>query len=255
MAHRARRARAPDPPRGRVPRGVRPGGRPRQGGTHRRRAAGPDAHPLRRPADPAALPARHRVGHRVLVPGVLRAQRRLGPGQRLDQGSSRGRRVGHRRPEGVDLARTVVGLVLRRLSHRGGLAAPQGTVLPARPDGPAGHRDPPHPTDHGHRGVQRGVLRRCAHVGRALRRRTRRRLEGGHGHARVRARRAHPRPADGLRARAHRDHRHGTLPRTHLGPDHAPATRGGLVTPPDHALERHCEPCASTTTSRCRARR
>ena len=108
-----------------------------------------------------------------------------------------------------------------------GLRAPPRPVLPAGADGPAGHRDPAHPPDHRHRRVQRGVLRRCPHRRADLvRRRARRRLEGGHGHARVRAGRAHPRPADGLRARARP--RSSTRPAPtgrRDDPVHAPATR------------------------------
>ena len=51
-----------------------------------------------------ALPARHPRGHRAVVPGLLRAQRRLRPRQRADPCRARRRRVGHHRAEGVDVA-------------------------------------------------------------------------------------------------------------------------------------------------------
>lgn len=52
-------------------------------------------------------------GTQYSVPGLLRAQRRQRPGQRHHQGSPRWGPVGARRPEGVDVAGPVVGLVLR----------------------------------------------------------------------------------------------------------------------------------------------
>ena len=48
---------------------------------------------------------RHSRGRGAVVPGLLRARRGLRPGQRRDQGRPRWRRVGHRRPEDLDLAR------------------------------------------------------------------------------------------------------------------------------------------------------
>ena len=50
----------------------------------------------------AAAPRRHRR-----LPAVLRARRRLRPGQPADPGRARRRRVGRHRPEGVDLGRPV----------------------------------------------------------------------------------------------------------------------------------------------------
>ena len=107
----------------------------------------------------------------------------------------RRRRVGDRRPEGVDVARAVGRLVLRALPHRPRRAEAPRHLVPARADAPAGHRDPAHRAAHRDIGVQRGVLRRRAHRGRQRRRRRRRRLEGRDGHACVRARRVDARPA------------------------------------------------------------
>ena len=54
-----------------------------------------------------------------------------------------GDELGHRRPEGVDLAGPPRRLVLRGRPHRARLQATPGPLLPARPDGPGGRRDPP----------------------------------------------------------------------------------------------------------------
>jgi len=59
-----------------------------------------------------ALPAPDPRGRGALVPGLLRAGRRLRPGQREDQGDPRRRRVGGQRPEGVDDPRPPLGLDL-----------------------------------------------------------------------------------------------------------------------------------------------
>ena len=66
-------------------------------------------------------------------------------------------------PEGLDLARARVALVLRDRAHRAGVGAPRRAVVPARADGPAGRGGPAHRADHRRRRVQRGVLRRRAH--------------------------------------------------------------------------------------------
>ena len=57
------------------------------------------------------------------MPGLLRAERRLGPRERRDQGGARRRRVGDHRAEGLDVARAPRGLVLRRRADRPGGAA------------------------------------------------------------------------------------------------------------------------------------
>ena len=90
----------------------------------------------------------------------------------------------------------------------GSQAAPR-PVLPARPDGPGGRRDPADHPAHRHLGVQRGLLQRGPHRRRPRRRRRRQRLEGRDGHARLRARHLHDRPAGRLPARARRAARGG----------------------------------------------
>ena len=78
--------------------------------------------------------ARHPAGHRDLVPGLLRARRRLRPRQREDPGRARRRRVGHHRPEGVDLARALGPVDLRARAHQPRRAEAQGPLVPPRAD-------------------------------------------------------------------------------------------------------------------------
>jgi alkylation response protein AidB-like acyl-CoA dehydrogenase len=65
-------------------------------------------------------------GEELWCAGLLRAERRQRPGRRRTGRGSRRRRLGHRRPEDVDLLRALVGLVLRALPDRPRGAAPQG---------------------------------------------------------------------------------------------------------------------------------
>ena len=60
-----------------------------------------------RRAEARASCRRSSRGDRALVPGLLRAERRLRPRQRPDPGRARRRRVGDHRPEGVDVARAL----------------------------------------------------------------------------------------------------------------------------------------------------
>ncbi len=86
---RVRRARAEPVPAGDLPRGVRPGGRagPRQ--PPRRGAARPDPDRVRHRRAAGALPAADRRGRGAVGAGLLRARRRLRPGQRADPGPPR----------------------------------------------------------------------------------------------------------------------------------------------------------------------
>ena len=111
----------------------------------------------------AALPAEDPVGRGAVVPGLLRAQRGLGPLERADARGARRRPVGRQRPEGVDDARAPRPVVLRRRAHESRRAGAQGPVVPADPDGPARRHGPADEADDGHRRVQRGLLRRRAH--------------------------------------------------------------------------------------------
>ena len=66
----------------------------------------------------ATLPPRHPRRRRDLVPGLQRARRRLRPCLRAHDRRARRRRVGDRRPEGVDHLRTPRRLDLRVVPHR-----------------------------------------------------------------------------------------------------------------------------------------
>ena len=57
-------------------------------------------------------------GGDLVVPGLLRARRGLGPGEPQDHGRARRRRVGHQRPEGVDDPGAVRRLRLPARAHR-----------------------------------------------------------------------------------------------------------------------------------------
>ena len=149
---------------------------------------------------------------RDLVPGLLGAERGLRSRERADARGARRRRVGRDRAEGVDVARALGAVVLRALPHEPRRAAPPRPVVPARPDGPTRHRDPPDPAAHRHVGVQRGLLLRGAHRRRERGRRGRRRLARRDGHARVRAGRIDARAAARVRERAPRGHRRGRAP-------------------------------------------
>ena len=88
------------------------------------------------------------------------------------------------RPEGLDLARPRLALVLRRRPHRPDLGPPQGPVVPARADGSARRRGAGHQPDHRRRRVQRGLLLRRHHRGRPRARRGGQGMGRGHGSAR-----------------------------------------------------------------------
>ena len=193
---------------------------------HRRRGtARPHDRALRQRRAEAPLPARHPRRHRDLVPGLLRAQRRLRPRQRADARRARRRRVGDHRPESVDVARALVAVDLRAVPHRSRRAEAQGPVVLARADEPTGNRDPAHRADHRAQRVQRDVPRRGAHRGRKRRRRGERRLARRDGNARVRARCVDPRSTARVRQRAARGLRDRARERNGRRSGRAPAAR------------------------------
>jgi hypothetical protein len=114
--------------------------------------------------------------------------------------------------------------VLARTDPDACAQAPRHLLLPDAA-APGRRGDPPDPPGHRHQRVQRGVLRRRPGARRRPRGRREQRLEGGHGHAGVRARRLHPRPADGVPQRARRRRGRGPRQRSHRRPGDPPAHR------------------------------
>ena len=163
LAEGARRPRPVAAPAGRLLRGVRPGPGARAHRAHRRDAARPHADRLRHRRAARPLPARDRRRHRAVVPGLQRAGRGVRPRQHPDARRPRRRRVGDRRPEGVDQPGPLGRLVLRARPHRPGRPQAQGHLVPAGADAAGRRRDPPDPPAHRRLRVQRGVLHRGAH--------------------------------------------------------------------------------------------
>ena len=106
-----------------------------------------------------ALPAADRQRAGGVVPALQRARRRLRPREPADQGRARRRRVGHQRPEGVDVGRAGRRPRHAPRPHRPRRAEAQGHHVLRVPDGPAGRRGAAAARDDGSRAVQRGVLR------------------------------------------------------------------------------------------------
>ena len=116
---------------------ARPG--PRTGQPPRRGAARTDAHRPRHGRSTGALPAADQGGDRAVVPGLLRARRRLRP-RRTCSTKARlvGGRVDHRRAEGLDLQRARRRLDLPPGPHRAGLRRHHGLsflLVPLDQDG------------------------------------------------------------------------------------------------------------------------
>ena len=104
--------------------------------------------------------------HRDLVPGLLRARRRLRPREREDARRARRRRVGHHRPEGLDVARALGPVDLRARAHQPRRPEAQGPLVPPRADAASPESRSARSCRSPALGVQRGVLRRRAHRGR-----------------------------------------------------------------------------------------
>ena len=126
-------------------------------GQGRRAAAGERPRPAARRAHDhdlghrraeGALPRADPLGRRDLVPGLLRARRRVGPRGAEDARGQGRRRLGRHRAEGLDLGRAVLEVVHARRAHRPGRAEAQGAHLLPHGHG-AGRRAgaPAHP-DH-----------------------------------------------------------------------------------------------------------
>ena len=117
-----------------------------------------------------ALPAAHRRSQRLVVPGLFRAGRRLGPRGPAHHRQARRRRMGDQRPEDLDDARPVRRLDFRARAHRRQREETgRHLVLPRRHED-AGHHGAPDPDDRRRPRGQRSVLRQRAHPRREHRR-------------------------------------------------------------------------------------
>ena len=168
----------------------------------------PDAHRRGVRRAEGVPPAGHPQGRARVVPGLLRAQRRLRPRQPAHPRGARRRRLrastvrrsGPASATWPTTARCSCAPTPKRPKHK-------GITLADRADGHAGHRHPPARDDGGHRRVLRGVLRRRARPGGQPGRRRERRLARRHGHAELRARhrvRVRRARVDGAGARSRR---------------------------------------------------
>ena len=108
-----------------------------------------------------------------LVPVVQRTGRWLGFGGAANAGGKGRRRVGHQRPEDLDVRRPLFGLRHPRGAHGPQRAEAQGAFLLLSGHEVAGHRSAPHQADFRRRQLQRGVFHGCAGVGRSTSRRGR----------------------------------------------------------------------------------
>ena len=123
-------------------------------------------HRLRHRGAEEALPAAHGRARRLVVPGLLRARRRLRSRRPQDHGRAPGRPLHRQRPEDLDHAGAVRRLDLLPLPHRSrGQEAARHLLHPDRHEDARHHRAPD--PDHGRRPRgQRGVLRRRQGAGR-----------------------------------------------------------------------------------------
>ena len=135
-----------------------------------------------------ALPRRHPLGRRHLVPGLLRGRRRLGPRVAEGEGRRPRRPLRPQRPQGVDLVRPARAVVRGARPHRPRRARPPRHLLPARRHEVAGHRGAAARAGHRRPRVRRGLLRRRRRAERPAARPAARRVEDRDAHARARAR-------------------------------------------------------------------
>ncbi len=170
--------------------GVLPGRAPPAGGPERHLPPGPHGVRVRHPgaAGPDPAPDGRRRGH--VVPGLVRAQRRLRPRRHPVPGRARRRprRMAPVRPEDVDDPRRLLQQALRAVPHRPGRRAPPGHDVPVRRPRAGRRGRATGRQARRRRRLRRGVPRRRL---RARRRRARRGEPGlgrRHGHHGLRAR-------------------------------------------------------------------
>ena len=148
-----------------------------------------DAHRQRRRGAEGASTCRDPQGRARVVPGLLRARRRLRPRQPAHPGRARRRRLRGQRPEDLDQLRatwpTSAG---DARAHRPRGAEAQGHHLAHLRHAHAGHRHPPDPDHEATHRVLRGLLRRRAGPVEQRRRRARTTVGASPCHAELRAR-------------------------------------------------------------------
>ena len=147
------------------------------------------------PEQKADVPAADHLRRGPLLPGLLRAQPRVGPGRGGDQGRGRRRRDRHHRPEGLDLRRDVRQQDVHPVPHRPDRAQARRPVLRADRLHRPGRDVPADQADLRRGRVRRGLLRRGPGAAVQRHRRAEQRLAGRDDHARQRARRPGHRPA------------------------------------------------------------
>ena len=181
--HGPLRRQAAHPDRG--VRAVRLRARERHGRDHARSAA----HPLRHTGAEGLLPAEDPRRRAHLVPGLLRAQRRLRPRVAAHRGGARRRSLGRQRPEDLDHARQRRQLDLPAGAHRQERQEAGRHQLPAGADGQPRHHRAADRQPRPARRVLRGVLRQRARAEGEPGRRGQQGLDHGEGAARLRAHR------------------------------------------------------------------
>ena len=154
---------------------------------HRRRLrprdARADAHLVGHRGTEAALPAENSDRRGNLVPGLLRARRRLRPGVAEDARGNRRRRVRRQRPESLDLRRAVRRHDVLPGAHRPrGAQASRHLLHPHRHAHPRHHRAPAGPDDRRSR-LQRGLFRQRPRAAQKPGRQAQRRMDGRQRHA------------------------------------------------------------------------
>ena len=181
-----------DPGAGRHRRGARPGVRPAQRAVPRRDLQrGPDAGAQRDCRATRAVHARD-LERRSVVPGLLRAQRRLRSRRPPDPRGARRRQLRRERSEDLDELGERGRLVHAARAHRHRGQA-QGDQLPHRRHAVDGHRGTTDQAGVGSCRLQRGLLRRRDRARRQPHWRAERRMGGRAGHALRRTRGLDPR--------------------------------------------------------------
>ena len=199
LAEGVRRRRRSLQPPGDLPRGDGARGGAFSPRGDRARNGRPDDHRPRNRGAEEGAPRCDPLDRRDLVPGLLRAGRRLRSRRRPHEREPGRRPLRRQRPEGVVVVRAHRRLVHPRHAERSRLAEPRGPDLPDRGHALARRRGAAAAPDHRRGGVQRDLLHRRQGAGRERARRGRRRLGGRDDDAAARARNARLRADRGTR--------------------------------------------------------